>query len=145
MDKVTEFVEITPSRENYLRAVVLFGRNVASYKFALAKSLIDLASQGREKVTLEELAVPFSNHLCAHLLDSPKQATSVSSRFLDACRAFNEGTLSQDQIQLTTAKLGFNNVIDAFHVVGSGEIPMRFFEDERKTSTKCIRLTQEIQ
>jgi 5-methylcytosine-specific restriction endonuclease McrA len=144
MDKVTEFVEITPSHENYLRAVVLFGRNVASYKFALAKSLIDLAGQGYEKVTLEELAVPFSRHLCAHLLDSPKQATSASSRFLNACRKFNEGAISQDELQLTTAKLGFNNVIDAFHVVGSRNISLRFFVDERNTFTGGIRLTNEL-
>lgn len=39
---MSEFYEIEPSLENYWRAVILFGRNVASYKFALAKSLYDL-------------------------------------------------------------------------------------------------------
>lgn len=38
---MSEFYEIEPSLENYWRAVILFGRNVASYKFALAKSLYD--------------------------------------------------------------------------------------------------------
>lgn len=32
---MSEFYEIEPSLENYWRAVILFGRNVASYKFAL--------------------------------------------------------------------------------------------------------------
>ena len=39
---MSEFYEIEPSFENYWRSVILFGRNVASYKFALAKSLYNL-------------------------------------------------------------------------------------------------------
>jgi hypothetical protein len=53
----------TPTPQNYLRSIVLFGRNVASYKFALAESLIELAGQGRASLTLEELAVPYARHL----------------------------------------------------------------------------------
>jgi hypothetical protein len=34
--------------ENYWRAVILFGQNVDSYKFALAKSLIELSTHGSE-------------------------------------------------------------------------------------------------
>ena len=33
----------------------------------------------------------------------------------------------------TTARLGFVNVIDAFHVVNQGDTPVRFFIDDRKT------------
>ena len=50
------FIEEDPSLEDYWRAIILFGRNVASYKFALGQSLIGLAAQGREFVTLEEPA-----------------------------------------------------------------------------------------
>ena len=44
----------------------------------------------------------------------------------------------------TTALLGFNNVIDAFHVVGSGEVGTRFFVDERQQSLRGIRFTDEL-
>ena len=37
------FSEYKPNDENYWRSVILFGRNVASYKFALAKALLELA------------------------------------------------------------------------------------------------------
>ena len=30
------FVDVEPTLENYWRAIILFGRNTASYKFALA-------------------------------------------------------------------------------------------------------------
>ena len=39
---MTLFTEVQPTLENYWRSVILFGRNVASYKFALGKSLLDL-------------------------------------------------------------------------------------------------------
>ena len=41
------FLEVSPSREDYWRSVVLFGLNVASYKFALAKSLLEIAATER--------------------------------------------------------------------------------------------------
>lgn len=84
-DSVEEFKEQYPSLESYWRSIILIGRNVASYKFALAKSLLELAPAGKSEITLEELAVPFSRNLCEHLRSAPKQATSQSSSFLDAC------------------------------------------------------------
>lgn len=68
------------------RAVLLFGRNVASYKFALAKTLLGLAGRADDRVPLEDLAVPFARHLCEHLKLAEKQTTSKSSKFLDECR-----------------------------------------------------------
>ncbi|MEO8593065.1 MAG: HNH endonuclease [Candidatus Solibacter sp.] len=125
--------------ENYWRAVILFGQNVASYKFALAKSLIDLSAAGQAVISLEALADPFSRHIVDHLAKAPKQATSASSRFLDACRTVTD----RDKLIGATVKLGFNNVIDAFHVVNRGDIPVRFFVDER-SSGGGIRLTDEL-
>ncbi len=63
---------------------------------------------------------------------------------MDACLAFNRGELSDDALVGTTAQLGFVNVIDAFHVDGSGPVPVRFFEDRSEGSrggVGPIRLT----
>ncbi|MBN1775777.1 MAG: hypothetical protein JW817_04860 [Clostridiales bacterium] len=56
-DNITLFQESHPSLESYWRSVILFGRNVASYKFALAKSLFEIAPTGRtaSRKTLEAL------------------------------------------------------------------------------------------
>jgi hypothetical protein len=62
-----------------------------------------------------------------------KQATSKQSQFLQACRAFNRGEIDKDRLVETTVRLGFNNVIDAFHVVGGKPIPvslLRSFGDD---------------
>lgn len=40
--------------------------------------------------------------------------------------------------------LGFNNVIDAFHIVNRAEIPVRFFLDERGSGKAGIRLTDDL-
>ncbi len=138
-----EFYRIEPSLENYWRAIILFGRNVASYKFALAKSLYELTNRDSDLVSLEELAAPFSSYVCEHLKQSPKQSTSASSKFLDACKEFNDGDLSQDALVGVTIKLGFKNVIDAFHVVNGEDVSKRFFVDERKESGG-IRITSEF-
>jgi len=143
---MTDFLAKAPTLDANWRAVVLFGRNVASYKFALAKTLLGMADRPDDRVPLEKLAAPFARHLCEHLKLVDKQATSRSSKFLDACRAFNRGELPEDRLIETTARLGFNNVIDAFHVVGNGPVPVRFFEDERNGSrgAGAIRLTDDL-
>ena len=117
---MTDFLAKAPTLDANWRAVVLFGRNVASYKFALAKTLLDLADCSDDRVRLDELARPFSKYLCTHLQTVDKQATSQTSKFLESCRAFNRGELSEERLIADTVRRGFNNVIDAFHVVGTG-------------------------
>jgi len=134
---------LTPSHENYWRAIILFGRNVASYKFALAKSLYDLRSSDSDLITLEQLAPVFAKHICEHLKIVDKQATASSSKFLDICRSYNRGEISESDLVHAAERLGFVNVIDAFHIVHKGEINQRFFLDERK-HYKGIRLTDEF-
>lgn len=136
--------ESTPTSLADFRNVVLRGANVASYKFALAKSILTLAETGATAVSLEDLAVPFSRELCGHLKQVDTQSTSSGSRFLDACRHYNSGTITHDELVATTALLGFNNVIDAFHVVGNGDVETRFFRDERQQSLRGIRFTDEL-
>lgn len=137
-------VESVGAESADFRSIVLRGRNVASFKFALAKSLLTLAESGKEAASLEELAVPFSRELCAHIKQVDTQSTSAGSRFLDACRHFNAGRITEDELVSTTALLGFNNVIDAFHVVGDGDVGTRFYVDERQQSTRGIRFTDEL-
>jgi hypothetical protein len=137
------FIQYAPTAENYWRAIVLFGRNVATYKFALAQALLELRPASGQLVTLEELATLYTRHLREHLRLADKQGTFQRSQFLDACRKANAGELSEQQLLGQAIKLGFNNVIDAFHVVGPAEIPQRFFLDERPQNGG-IRPTEEF-
>ena len=66
-----EFYEIEPTLENYWRSIIVFGRNVASYKFALAKALYDLKASSNDLITMEQLAQPYVKHLLEHLKKQP--------------------------------------------------------------------------
>ena len=62
------FIDVEPTLENYWRAIILFGRNTASYKFALAKALIDVSlERDSDLISLENFAPPYAIHLCEHL------------------------------------------------------------------------------
>ena len=138
-----EFLSRNPRLEDYWRGIVLFGRNVASYKFALAKTLLDINPQSGQLLKLSELAPAFSEHITEHLKIADKQATSPSSQFLAACRKFNLGEITKNQLTEETVRRGFANVIDAFHVVNQGPIQKSFFIDERATNSG-IRITDEF-
>ena len=127
---MTDFIGIDPSREDYWRSIILFGKNVACYKFALAKSLLELAPAEKSVITLDELAVPFSRYVTEHLhlSDAQSQASSMPYPFLEACRQFNRGSMTKDELIQTTAKEGFKVVLDKFHNVNAGELPVRFFD-----------------
>ncbi len=105
-----------------------FGQNVASYKFCLAKSLLEVSPTANTFIPLEDLSEPFSRHILEHLKKSDKKITSKSSTFIDACRQFNAGILDKDELIRITVKYGYANVLDAFHVVNREEIPVKFFE-----------------
>ncbi len=138
---ITRFIETRPSLESYWRAIVLFGRNVASYKFALARALLET---GKNTVSLEELSRPFAARICEHLRQEDRQGTSRSSKFLDACRAFNAGRLDEATLHATTEKLGFVNVLDAFHIVNEAQIEPAFFKKFRQNGKTYLSLTDEL-
>jgi hypothetical protein len=125
-----QFFSREPTTEEYWRAIILFGRNVASYKFALAKAMLQLRPASGYLMKLEDLAEPFALHVAEHLRKA-RQGQFKNSRFLNACKAHNEGALDRNQLIEQTVRYGFNKVIDAFHVVGQEAVAERFFHDER--------------
>lgn len=143
MQDNSTFLQHAVTLDNYWRSILLFGRNVASYKFALAQSLMELVPNSGGFVSMEELAKPYTRHLCEHLAQADKQCTSRSSKFLELCRSSNRGEVPNDKLISGAVSLGFANVIDAFHIVNQGEIPKRFFVDERRTRGGIV-LTDEL-
>jgi hypothetical protein len=141
---MSAFLDTTPTLEDRWRAVILFGRNVACYKFALGQCLLALGRAGKTSVLLADLGLPFATRICEHLRHCDKQGTPRASRFLQACRDFNAGLLKPEGLAEAAARLGFNNVIDAFHVVNQGEVGARFFTDDRKGGAPRITLTDEL-
>ncbi len=72
------FTRVDPTLENYWRGVILFGNNFATYKFALAHALYDI-DRSNTFISLQDLALPFSQHICAHLKQAPKQILNTTN------------------------------------------------------------------
>ena len=138
------FQDAAPTPASDWRHIIRFGRNVASYKFALGRVLLELGRQQRTFVPLDDLAVPYAAAICEHLRVEDRQSTSAMSRFLDACRSRNRGELDDARLAEVTARLGFANVIDAFHIGRDGQPTQTpFFVDER-SSRQGITLTDHL-
>jgi len=133
-----------PSLESQWRAIILFGKNSATYKFAFAKSLLGLVEKEKTKISLEELAIPFANSIVEHLKKNDKQGSSGSSKFLDGCRKYINGQITQNKLYQITEKLGFVNVVDAFQIVNAGIIPNPFYEKNFSQSKKEIIITDNL-
>lgn len=133
-----------PSIESQWRAIILFGKNSATYKFAFAKSLLSLIEKEKTKITLEELAVPYANFIVDHLKKSDKQGNAESSKFLNGCRSFIKEEISEDELYKLTQKLGFVNVVDAFQNVNGEIIPNSFYEKNFRRNKKELILTDNI-
>lgn len=142
MSVIEHFLSSTPSVESCWRGIILYGRNTASYKFALATALLEIKPESGQLIKLEEIAPSFARSIASHLKVSPKQITTQAGKFIQACEAYNlDGDLSK--LVDATVAYGFTNVVDAFHIVGSAPVHHTFYVDERR-SNRGIRITEEF-
>lgn len=66
MASIADFQEEHPSLESYWQSILLFGRNVASYKVALSKALLELAGERKPKWTCRIWRFP-SQSICVSM------------------------------------------------------------------------------
>ena len=64
---MTNFQLNDPSLESQWRAIILFGKNSATYKFAFAKSLLQLVNNETTRISLKDLSEPFAKNILKHL------------------------------------------------------------------------------
>jgi hypothetical protein len=133
-----------PSLESQWRSLILFGKNSATYKFAFAKTLIDLIGAQTTSISLADLSVPFADHMVEHLRTNNKQGNAQNSKYLSSCRAYINGEIGKDQLYGDTEKLGFVNVIDAFQNVNGGIVPQLFYEKNFSAGKKEIVITDNL-
>ena len=115
------------------RAIILQGKNTASYKFALAKSLLNI-NTGNSSISRSDLAIPFALNIANHLKDNPKQSVGAhEGKLITACKSFNNNKMMEDELFAVAAKEGFRYVLDAFHNVGKDGVPYRFFDSHEET------------
>ena len=77
-------------------------------------------------------------------MNAPKQSTSQNSLFLQACKDYNNKNITYKELIDVTVQNGFNYVIDAFHVVNNGQIPVSFYTKDYNRNSKKIILTDNV-
>ena len=138
------FQKNDPSLESQWRAIILFGTNSATYKFAFGKALLKLTSKETNSITLMDLSPLFVKSVLEHIKQNDKQGNSTSSTFLNACRNYNHGEISYDNLLSITEKYGFANVVDAFQNVNGDIIPNKFYEKDYSGKSKRIVITDDL-
>ncbi len=138
------FQENDLSLESQWRAIILFGKNSATYKFAFGKALLQLASKETNSVTLKDLSPLYVDSILQHLKQNDKQGNSSSSLFLNSCRQYNKNEITYDNLLDITEKHGFVNVIDAFQNVNGDIVPNKFYDKDFFGSSKRIVITDEL-
>jgi len=141
---VNDFIIKSPSIDAYFRGIILFGANTASYKFALAKAIIDLTKQKKDFVSERDLALVFLNYMNEHIQNGTPQITSNSSKYFDAFESYNNQQVSLDEMISLTLSNPFKNVIDRFHTINSQQSPTTFYERTQKNGIKGIVITDNI-
>ena len=141
---MTRFQLNDPSLESQWRAIILFGKNSATYKFAFAKSLLELVNKETTRISLQELAIPFSKNILNHLQKNDKQGNSKSSTFLNSCRSYLSNELDYSSMLNMTERYGFKNVVDAFQNVNGKEIPNPFYHKDYNGKKKEIVVTDDL-
>ncbi|RDU38913.1 HNH endonuclease [Neobacillus piezotolerans] len=122
------------NKEDFWRAVILYGLNQATYKIALGESLIRFSEKGKNFISMNELAEDFFNMYLDRLkngkpqLANPNRKTAME-RIISL---YNLNKLSKTQAIERVEREAFNDVIERFHTVDKVEIPLKFYEKTKE-------------
>lgn len=109
------------------RWIVMFGKNSASYKLALADQLLHHASQGNDRIDMDELAQNFASAYQPRV-EAGKPQQGTPGRFTVVERAILQGDLDDNVTQVREQALR-KMVLQKFHNMDGGVESPRFFLD----------------
>ena len=131
--------------ETNFRSTFLLGANTATYKFALAKSLIELDQTPKTFISLDELSPIYAKHLVEHLKTGKRQLTgSGISKLLNSLYLYSQGQISEELMLGVTKAEGFKYVLDAFHNLPNQQKALVFFEKSIQDRKQGITLTDNL-
>ena len=100
-----------PEHLTATRAIIVFGKNSATYKFALLKTLMDQPATAELKY--EDIGVPFLTHLLEHHRTCPHQFNRSSTQLAKAMDDHIAGDMGWDNLFAIAERNIYNNVFDA--------------------------------
>jgi 5-methylcytosine-specific restriction endonuclease McrA len=125
------------------RAILLFGKNAATYKFALLKTLMDL--EPSSSLEYSDIGETFVRHLVEHHRICPnqhqrKQPTELARQMT----SFIADETDWQTLLNTAEKSIYNNVFDALQNIGNGTIAKEHRLIEHDKENRRIILTSNL-
>lgn len=138
------FFHSDQSVETQFRSIFLLGANTATYKFALAKSLLEL-QDSKTFVSLEDLSPFFAKHLIDHIKQDKKQIVGKgTSKLLNTLYLYSKKQITEDLMLNVTKIEGFKVVLNAFHNLPKQQKATTFFEKTIQDKKQGILLTDDF-
>jgi len=121
------------SNEDIWKGIILFGLNTATYKMALAKSLLDFAKNEITTITWDELAKSFLHQYQIRLKQNsmPQQGNPTRCTIMErVVKGLENDVLSQTEALDKIGTKGLENVIPRFQTIGtdSNIVKEHFYE-----------------
>lgn len=138
---IQEFYSSDKSVVSTIRTIVLFGRNVSTYKFALARTLLNLKPQNF--IAYEDLRDEFLKSLLSHYQKNPHQYQGGENSLTKAFDQYKIDCNWNDLLKIAERNI-YNNVFDAFHNVGGSKIKKEHILFEHLPNEKKLILTDNI-
>ena len=138
---IQEYKNLDQSVSATLRTIILFGKNVSTYKFALASTLLKL--KPKNFISYEDLREEFVISLYNHYTNNPCQFQGGENIITKAFDKYKTDT-NWEELLKTAEKNIYNNVFDAFHNVGGGSIKKEHILFEHLPKERKLILTDKI-
>lgn len=147
-----QFYRKEPTARTSWRLAILMGANTRTYKFALGSALLEVGQQGRDIVSLRELASLYTARLLDRASDFPQApasnelGTNDFLSVLDRERAASLATGEPSEALVDAATRSIPGmVMQKFHNLrGVGQVAHTFYEIEGSGTQRRVRLTSDL-
>lgn len=144
--EIKAFLDKDTSTLNTFRTLTLFGKNAATYKFALCHALLKQNGQNSE-IRYEDLQDDFLRELVRHYENNPHQFSrgeNSLTREIDLYLASDKSSSDWSRLNAAASKNIFNDVFRAYQNVGSGTLADSYMLFEDLRSHKRITMTDRL-
>lgn len=144
-EEIKSFIDVDSSALTTVRTLMLFGRNTATYKFALCHALTK--QPAKNSVSYDDLRDDFLKELLSHYRGNPHQFNSgenIITKSFDIYLAGSQDNSDWDKLIGVAEKSIYRYVFDAFQNVGSGTIANDHLLFEHDKKNKRLHLTDSL-
>jgi 5-methylcytosine-specific restriction endonuclease McrA len=126
---------------NTFRTILLFGKNVSTYKFALCSAL--LSQNTKSEIRYSDLTNSFLNELYRHYEVAPQQWTGGANIVTNSFDKYKEDGNWDELVKVAEANV-YKYVFDAFHNIGGSSVSDNHLLFEHNKKDKKLIFTDSL-